>query len=147
MHDQQKVLEWIEAVCLEAANDVVLANRLSTQSPALAHYFMNVTKLHSVQAEAWHHWYPQHFAEAERLYGEYLLQEAQKQTVVKVDTLEAKFELILKHLQALTEALPVKQQQKIAKALAEPPVENAAETPAEPEAPAAGAEGEQAKED
>ena len=147
----QNVMVWIDQVCQEAKDDVGLANDLSRKSRALAHYFINVVKTGAYDASHWASHYPNMYMEAERAYAEYqLLNEAHttaQASAAKVNTLEEK----LTHIEAMLEALLTvqtpKQQAKVADVLATEATTPApaAETTPEPDAPAAEAEGEPAK--
>ena len=143
----QKVMDWVAQVCQEATQSLALMNSLERHSRALAHYYINVTKLHSVNPQTWAYYYPNLYEEAARAYAEYQTLNEAKAVLGKVDTLEEKLGRIATMLEALLTVQTPKQQQKIAEALAadESPAESAvveADTPPEPATPAAEAEAE-----
>jgi hypothetical protein len=111
---QQHVMAWVSAVCEDARQDVVQANRLARQSPALGHYFLNVVKVKCVEADAWPKNYPGHYEEVEGLFDAYAEDQQIKEQAAQVPTLAEKLEGIETMLKALIETQTTKQQRQIA---------------------------------
>lgn len=122
MIDTTSILEWVEAVCVQADKEVqesqspAFLNKMAKSGGAFPYFYNNVHTRRAMSAEQFGKMFPNYIKELAEVKVEYDAREVVVDTAARVVTLEAKFDALQAQItEALAQLQPAKPASKSGK--------------------------------